>query len=125
MQGAEIQAHILRAEGIDFITLYPDIELTNAAAEIGIRTIMPRNERVAVDIANGVSRVSNGNSIGVCAMQQGAGIQNAYSGVAQAWADSSPILVLPEVAERRILRTFPSYNAYDSFRNISKSCHTI
>jgi acetolactate synthase-1/2/3 large subunit len=107
------------------ITLYPDIELTDAAAQIGIRTIMPRTERVAVDIANGLSRVSNGRTIGVCTMQPGAGIQNAYAGVAQAWADSSPILVLPEVTNRRLLHTFPSYNAYDSYRNITKWSETI
>lgn len=125
MKGAEIEAKILKAEGIEFITLYPDVELTNTAAREGIRTIMPRKERVAVDIANGVSRVSNGRKIGVCAMQPGAGIQNAYAGVAQAWADSSPILVLPDVTKRRLLRTFPCYNAFDSYRNISKWADTI
>jgi acetolactate synthase-1/2/3 large subunit len=125
MNSAEIQSQILKKEGVDFITLYPDIQLTNAAADSGIRTIMPRKERVAVDIANGVSRVSNGRKIGVCAMQQGAGIQNAYSGIAQAWADSSPVLVLPEIAERRLFRTFPCYNAYDSYRNITKWADTI
>jgi acetolactate synthase-1/2/3 large subunit len=125
MKGAEAEAKILKSEGVEFITLYPDIDLTNAAAIEGIRTIMPRKERIAVDIANGVSRVSNGRKIGVCSMQPGAGIQNAYAGVAQAWADSSPILVLPEVVDRRLLRTFPSYNAYDSYRNISKWTDTV
>jgi acetolactate synthase-1/2/3 large subunit len=125
MKGADIEAQILQLEEVKCITLYPDIELTDAAAQVGIRTIMPRTERVAVDIANGLSRVSNGRTIGVCTMQPGAGIQNAYAGVAQAWADSSPILVLPEVTNRRLLHTFPSYNAYDSYRNISKWSDTI
>lgn len=125
MKGAEVEAKILKAEGIEFITLFPDIDLTDAAAKEGIRTIMPRTERVTVDIVNGFSRVSNGRKIGVCTMQQGAGIQNAYAGVAQAWADSSPVLVLPEVAPRRLLRTFPSYTAYDSFHSISKWMDTI
>jgi acetolactate synthase-1/2/3 large subunit len=125
MKGADIEARILQLEDVKCITLYPDIELTDAAATVGIRTIMPRTERVAVDIANGLSRVSNGRTIGVCTMQPGAGIQNAYAGVAQAWADSSPILVLPEVTNRRLLHTFPSYNAYDSYRNITKWSDTI
>ncbi len=125
MKGADIEARILQLEEIKCVILYPDIELTDAVANIGIRTIMPRTERVAVDIANGLSRVSNGQTIGVCTMQPGAGIQNAYAGVAQAWADSSPILVLPEVANRRLLHTFPSYNAYDSYRNITKWSDTI
>lgn len=125
MKGAEVQAKILKREKVDFITLFPDIELTDAAANEGIRTIMTRKERVAVDIANGASRVSNGRTIGVCTMQPGAGIQNAYAGMAQAWADSSPVLVLPEVVGRRQLRTFPGYNAYDSFKHISKWADTI
>jgi acetolactate synthase-1/2/3 large subunit len=125
MRGADIEAKILKAERVEFITLYPDIELTDSAANEGIRTIMPRTERVAVDIANGFSRVTNGRKIGVCTAQPGGGIQNAYAGVAQAWADSSPILVLPEVETRRLLRTFPCYNAYESYRYITKWMDTI
>ena len=125
MKGAEAEAKVLKAEGIEFITQFPDLGLTDAAAREGIRTIMARKERVVVDIANGFSRVSNGRKIGVCAMQPNAGIQNAFAGVAQAWADSSPILVLPEGLSRRIYNTFPNFNPYDSFRNITKWADTI
>ena len=64
MKGAEVEAKILKAEGVEFVSLFPDQELANAVAEEGIRTIMARQERVAVNIADGYSRLSNRRKIG-------------------------------------------------------------
>jgi acetolactate synthase-1/2/3 large subunit len=125
MKGAEIEARILKAEGIEWVSLYPDQELANALAEVGIRPIMPRQERVAVNMADGYSRVTNGRKIGVCSMQPDAGIQNSFSGVAQAYADSTPILALPEGTNRRSYRTFPMVDVYSSYRNVTKWVETI
>lgn len=125
MKGAGVEAKILKAEGVEFVALYPDQELANALAEEGIRVIMPRQERVGINIADGYSRVSNGREIGVCSMQPEAGIQNSFAGVAQAYADSSPILVLPEGTKRRNYRTFPMVDVYSSYHGITKWIETM
>ena len=66
-----------------------------AAALGGIRPIVCRQERVGVGIAHGLSRVSNGDHMGVFAMQYGPGAENAYPGIATAYSDSTPVLLLP------------------------------
>lgn len=88
-------AHILKAEGIEFLSAYPTTPVIEGVAEVGIRPVICRQERVGVDIADGFSRVTNGNPPGVFAMQYGPGAENAFSGIATAFTDASPILVLP------------------------------
>ena len=46
-------------------------------------------------MADAFSRVNSGERIGVFTMQHGPGAENAFGGVAQAYGDSVPILVLP------------------------------
>ena len=41
MKGAEVEAKILKAEGVEFVSLFPDQELANAVAGEGIRTKWP------------------------------------------------------------------------------------
>ena len=88
-------AHILQSEGIEFLSAYPTTPVIEAVAEVGIRPVICRQERVGVDIADGFSRVTNGNPPGVFAMQYGPGAENAFSGIATAFTDASPMLVLP------------------------------
>ncbi len=88
-------AHILQAEGIEFLSAYPTTPVIEAVSEVGIRPIICRQERVGVDIADGFSRVSNGKPPGVFAMQYGPGAENAFSGIATAFTDAAPLLVLP------------------------------
>ena len=67
---------------------------------------MCRQERAGVNMADAYSRIHNGNKIGVFTMQQGPGAENAFGGVAQAYADNVPILVIPGGApERRAIGT--------------------
>ena len=95
MQGKTALAGILQQEGADYVFCFPNNALIDAAAAAGIRPIISRMERGAVNMADGYSRVTNGNKTGICVVQAGPGIENAYPGVAQAYADSSPILMLP------------------------------
>ena len=46
-------------------------------------------------MADAISRVTSGDKIGVFCMQHGPGTENAYGGVAQAYGESMPILVVP------------------------------
>ena len=52
-------------------------------------------------VDNVIVGISNGNQIGVAVVQSGPGSENAFAGVAQAFADSIPILMLPGGVSRR------------------------
>jgi len=119
MQARTAIGKILKMEGVGFISGFPQNAIIEAGAEEGIRPIMSRNERVGVGIADGFTRASFGQRIGVCAMQYGPGVENAFSGVAQAYSDSVPILVLPGGPPRRRLMP-PSFIASNNYREITK-----
>ena len=86
MKVVDVIAEILKREGVEFLSCYPSTQLIEAAAAIGIRPYVCRQERVGVGIADGFSRVSNGRRIGVFAMQYGPGSENAFAGVATAYS---------------------------------------
>lgn len=95
MQGKTVLAGILKQEGAEYIFCFPNNPLIDAAASADIQPIISRMERGAVNMADGYSRTTNGSKTGICLVQAGPGIENAFPGVAQAYADSSPILMLP------------------------------
>ena len=95
MTGADAIARILKQEGVDFMGVIPMNTLEEAGAVLGVRPMIFRQERVGVNLADGYSRVTNGRGVGVFSMQAGPGAENAFAGVAQAYADSVPILLLP------------------------------
>ena len=95
MKGRDAIASVLKQEGIDFVTCFPHNLIIESASDAGIRPILARTERVAVTMADGYARVSNGEKIGVVLVQQGPGSENAFSGVAQAFDDSIPLLLMP------------------------------
>ena len=95
MQGKTAIANILKQEGVEVAFCFPNNTLIDAIAAAGIRPVISRMERGAVNMADAYSRVNNGHKTGVCIVQAGPGIENAFPGVAQAYADSVPILMLP------------------------------
>ena len=95
MNGIETIAHILRQEGVEWMACYPNNPLIEAGAAEGIRPIAFRHERGAIMAADGYSRVSDRQRFGVVAVQSQAGAENSLGGIAQAFADNIPILVLP------------------------------
>ena len=119
MDGGTAIAKVLKIEGVDFITCFPYNPVLDALATEGIRPILARTERVAVGIADGFSRASFGQRNGVCFMQNGPGSENAFAGVAQAFADSVPVLVMPAGYERRNLKR-PQFIALHNYREITK-----
>lgn len=109
MNGANMIAEILKLEGVEFISCFPNSSLINSAHQAGIRTVLARQERVAVNIADGYSRTSNGTKIGACTMQETVGLENSFSAIAQAFSDSVPILLLPCQLNRRRLGVNPIF----------------
>ena len=95
MTGADLLVKILKAEGIRQCFCFPMSPIIEAMARAGLRVITTRQERVAGNMADGVSRSTNGREIGVFTVQALAGSENAFAGVAQAHTDSTPLLFLP------------------------------
>ncbi len=96
-----MMAQILKLEGVRFVTCFPPNQLINASARAGIRTILARQERVVVNIADGYTRVSR--QPGVALVAAGVGVENAFSGISQAFADLVPMLIVADQLPRRSL----------------------
>jgi acetolactate synthase-1/2/3 large subunit len=122
--GAAI-AEIMRREGIEILTGYPVNHLIEFAAAADIRPIMVRQERIGLHMADAISRLTSGGKIGAFCMQHGPGTENAYGGVAQAFGESVPILVVPMGYPRRIAHIPPNYNAVTQMRGITKSAEPV
>jgi thiamine pyrophosphate-dependent acetolactate synthase large subunit-like protein len=120
VKAANAVARILKQEGVEFLIGYPVNQIIEAAAEEDIRTIIVRQERVGLHMADAVSRISSGQRIGVFAMQHGPGTENAFGGVAQAFGDSVPIVVLPGGYPRRLLNITPNFSALLNFQHVTK-----
>src|SRR5213078_52685 len=120
MKAAAAVASILRAEGTEYLFCFPVNALIDEAARIGIRPIVARTERTLVNMADGYSRATNGRRIGVAAVQHGPGAENAYAGVAQAFADGSPLLFLPGGYAMARCDIAPNFNAPRSYETITK-----
>jgi acetolactate synthase I/II/III large subunit len=125
MRVVDAIAEIMRREGVEFLSCYPTTIMIEAAAAIGIRPILCRQERVGVDIADGYSRVSNGKRIGVFAMQYGPGAENAFPGIATAYSDSAPLLVLPLGHSRAQAGVFPNFRASRTYASVTKNVEEL
>ncbi len=92
-------ARILQAEGVEFVSTFPTNAVNNALGRDGMRLVMMRDDRYAIAVADAYSRITNGQKIGVATVMGGvnsAGLQVAYAGIAQAFEDGSPMLVLAD-----------------------------
>src|ERR1700733_10824315 len=122
--GAAI-AEILKREGVEIIFGYPVNHVLEAAAVAGIPPVIVRQERVGLHMADAMARVSSGAKIGVFAMQHGPGAENSFGGVAQAYSESIPILVMPMGYARRLAQIDPNFNSVRSMRSVTKSAEAI
>ena len=120
MKAAAVVADILKREGVKFLIGYPVNQIIEAAAEADIRTIIVRQERVGLHMADALSRVTSGDRIGVFAMQHGPGTENSFGGVAQAFGDSVPIVVLPGGYPRRLLNITPNFSSFLNYQHVVK-----
>lgn len=120
MKGADVIAEILRREGTEFLSCYPRNPAIDACAAIDIRTILCRQERIGVGIADGFSRIRRGEQNGVFAAQQGPGIENAFAGVAQAFSENVPVLVMPAGFEPGRQHRSPTFRAAEVFAPVTK-----
>jgi acetolactate synthase I/II/III large subunit len=118
-------AEILKREGVSTLFCFPTTPIIEAAAAVGIKPVICRQERVGVHMADGFSRVSNGRPPGVFAMQYGPGAENAFAGVATAFSDSSPVVFLPLGHPRETAQLFPMFKSSRSYAAITKSVEEV
>ncbi len=125
MNGIDFIADILKQEGVEWISCFPSNPIISAAARIGIRPIAFRHERGAVMAADGYSRISDRQRFGVVAVQSQAGAENSLGGVAQAFADNIPILVLLGGNRLDQLSVRPNFSAVQRYQGWAKSVEAI
>ena len=120
MKVAEAIAKAMKAEGVEVLFAYPVNPLIEAAAAEDIRTVIVRQERTGLHMADAYSRVTSGEGIGVFCMQHGPGAENAFGGVAQAYSESVPILVIPAGYQRRLAHYYPNFNSTLNMQHVTK-----
>lgn len=125
MNGNQAIAHILKAEGVSWLSAFPAQTLIDEAARAGIRPVICRQERTGVNMADGFSRTTNGRPFGVFTMQTGPGAENALGGAAQAYADSIPLLLLPGGVATARTQVPPNFDSVANYGGITKWAATI
>jgi thiamine pyrophosphate-dependent acetolactate synthase large subunit-like protein len=125
MNGNELIASILKAEGVDLMTCFPSNPLIEEAAKLGIRPVAFRHERGAIMAADGISRVSDRQKFGVCAIQSQAGAENAMGGISQAYADNIPVLIMPGGVFLNQISVKPNFSARANYGGITKHVETL
>jgi thiamine pyrophosphate-dependent acetolactate synthase large subunit-like protein len=120
MRGTEAVAQILKQEGTEYLFAYPNHPLIDAAARIGIRPIIARGEKTLINMADGYARASNARRPAVVVVQAGPGIENAFGALAQAFADSVPLLIIPGGPDQHRLGEPPEFDPLPVYRNITR-----
>jgi acetolactate synthase-1/2/3 large subunit len=104
MTGAQILMEVLKDEGVDTIFGFPGgavIDIYDELAKTDIRHILVRHEQGAVHAADGYARA--GNKVGVCLVTSGPGATNTVTGIASAYMDSIPVVVLTGQVPRSLI----------------------
>lgn len=96
LAGARILLECLKLEGVDTVFGYPGGTVINIYDELysfpEIRHILPRHEQAAVHAADGYARASG--KVGVAIATSGPGATNTVTGIATAYMDSIPLVVI-------------------------------
>jgi acetolactate synthase I/II/III large subunit len=116
---------ILKREGISTMFCFPTTPIIEAAVAGGMRPVICRQERVGVHMADGCARVTNGKPAGVFAMQYGPGAENAFAGIASAYSDSTPVLLLPLGHPRDTAQMFPLFNSTRTYASVTKHVEPV
>ncbi|MCH8310234.1 MAG: hypothetical protein IIB17_07035 [Chloroflexi bacterium] len=125
MNGLEAVARILKLEGVEWVSCYPSNALIEAIAKEGIKLTMFRHERGAIMAADGYSRTSQRKRFGVNVTQGGPGAENGMGGIAQAYADNIPILLIPGGPPLSSWSVKPNFSPSRVYAPISKQTEAI
>ena len=95
LTGAQILMEVLKDEGVDTIFGYPGgavIDIYDELAKTDIHHVLVRHEQGAVHAADGYARAAG--RVGVCLVTSGPGVTNTITGIASAYMDSVPMVIL-------------------------------
>lgn len=96
MTGAQILLESLKREGVDVLFGYPGGAVIDIYDELprhpDLRHVLVRHEQAAVHAADGYARASG--KVGACLVTSGPGATNAVTGIATAYCDSIPLVVI-------------------------------
>src|SRR6184192_4679265 len=96
LTGAEIVVRCLEAEGVEYVFGYPGGAVLFIYDELfkqdRVKHVLVRHEQGAAHAADGYSRASH--KVGVCLVTSGPGVTNAVTGIATAYMDSIPMVII-------------------------------
>jgi acetolactate synthase-1/2/3 large subunit len=96
LSGAEIVIRCLEAEGVEYVFGYPGGAVLFIYDELfkqdKVKHVLVRHEQGAAHAADAYSRASD--KVGVCLVTSGPGVTNAVTGIATAYMDSIPMVII-------------------------------
>ncbi|MES9995058.1 biosynthetic-type acetolactate synthase large subunit [Desulfovibrio aminophilus] len=95
MTGAQILLECLKREGVEVVFGFPGgavIDIYHELPNSPIKHILVRHEQGAIHAADGYARASG--NVGVCLVTSGPGATNTVTGIATAYMDSIPVVIL-------------------------------
>ena len=125
MDGYDLIAHCMKAEGVTWMPCFPANPLIEAAARVGIRPLVFRQERGGINAADGYARQTRGAPPAVFASQSGPGVENSFGGIAQAWGEAVPMVFLPGGAGLSGYDVAPNFSATKNYASITKLALSI
>ena len=122
ISGAQMVIEALIAEGVDTVFGYPGGAIMNVYDEIykqdGFKHILNRHEQASIHAAEGYSKASG--KVGVAMITSGPGFTNAVTGLADAYMDSIPLVVISGQVPMSLIGT-DAFQEIDAV-GISRSC---
>jgi acetolactate synthase-1/2/3 large subunit len=112
LNGAQIVLEALKIEEVDLVFGYPGgavLPLYDALPHFPIRHILTRHEQGAVHAADGYARATG--KVGVCFATSGPGATNLITGIANAYMDSIPLVIITGQVATNLVGT-------DSFQEV-------
>lgn len=104
ISGSQAVVKCLKEEGIKTIFGYPGgavIDLFDALMDSDIENVLVRHEQGAVHAADGLARVTG--EVGVALLTSGPGATNGVTGIATAYMDSIPMVILTGQVPRALI----------------------
>lgn len=117
--GARVLLDVLTNEGVEVIFGYPGgslLTLYDALLDSPIKHVLPRHEQTAVHAADAYARISG--KVGVCMATSGPGAANLVTGIANAYMDSIPMVIITGQVPTHLLGS-------DSFQEVDITGMTL
>ena len=104
MNGADAIVKCLELENVEYVFGYPGVAICpfyDSILNADIKTILVRHEQHAAHAASGYARLTG--KVGVVAVTSGPGATNVITGIATAYADSIPLVVITGQVDSRLM----------------------